>query len=48
MNLQEGKLPYNVLEKIIKKFTFSDSSMIKGPGIGIDCAVFENGNDYWL
>jgi hydrogenase maturation factor len=48
MILQEGKIPYSVLENIIKKFKFSDSTLIKGPGIGLDCAVFENGNNFLL
>jgi hydrogenase maturation factor len=44
----EGKLSYKQLEEIIKKFSFSDKTMIKGPGIGIDCTVFENGDNFIL
>jgi hydrogenase maturation factor len=44
--MEEGKLPYSKLVEIIKKFTFSDKSMLKGPGLGIDCAVFENCHNY--
>ena len=46
MIIDEGKLPYNILEKIIRRFSFSDNTMIKGPGIGLDCAVFDNGSDF--
>lgn len=46
MIIGEGKLPYSVLESVIKKFSFSDNTLIKGPGIGLDCAVFDNGNDF--
>ena len=44
--MEEGKLPYNILENIIKKFSFSDGTMVKGPGIGVDCSVFDNGNNF--
>jgi hydrogenase maturation factor len=46
MIIDEGKLPYNILENIIRRFSFSDNTMIKGPGIGLDCAVFDNGSDF--
>lgn len=46
MFMEEGKLPYNILENIIKKFSFSDGTIVKGPGIGVDCSVFDNGNNF--
>ncbi|MDY6821393.1 MAG: AIR synthase-related protein [Deferribacterota bacterium] len=44
--MEEGKLSYNILEKIIKTYSVQDASMVKGPGIGIDCSVFDNGRNY--
>lgn len=46
--MKEGKLPYNILEKFIDKYRIADKSMIVGPGIGIDCAVFDSGADFIL
>jgi hydrogenase maturation factor len=44
--MKEGKIPYGLLLKILDKYSVCDNTMIKGPGIGIDCAVFNNEDQY--
>jgi len=38
---KSGKLPSPFLEYLLKKYTSVDKNVIKGAGIGIDCAVFK-------
>ena len=45
MNLKPGKLPQDLLEKLLKKFYLSDS-VVLGPGVGIDSAVIDLGEKY--
>ncbi len=41
-----GKLPPDLLEKILQKAPLSDPRVILGPGTGLDCAVIDNGDHY--
>ena len=45
MNLKPGKLPQDLLEKLLKKFYLCDS-VVLGPGVGIDSAVIDLGEKY--
>jgi len=42
-----GKLPPDLLERIIVHAPISDDRVMLGPGIGLDCAVIDNG-ETWL
>ena len=42
-----GKLPPDLLERIIIHAPISDDRVLLGPGIGLDCAVIDNGES-WL
>jgi len=42
-----GKLPPDLLERIISNAPISDPRVLLGPGIGLDCAVIDNGES-WL
>ncbi len=42
-----GKLPPALLDSIIRHAPVSDPRVILGPGIGLDCAIIDNG-DKWL
>jgi len=49
--MQSGKLPFDLLEKVLKKYTLLDPSIIVGPEIGEDAAVIDLGNKskhYWV
>ncbi len=46
--LLPGKLPLHLLEKFLKRYTFRDSSVIIGPGIGIDATVIKFKGDYLI
>ena len=39
-----GKVPRDVLERLLAQTPSSDSRVLLGPGIGLDCAVVEVGN----
>lgn len=41
-----GKLPPNLLEKILQKIPQMDSNVILGPGTGMDCSVLDFGDQY--
>lgn len=41
--LPVGKLPHELLEKIIRSAPTSGSRVLLGPGVGLDCAVLEFG-----
>ncbi|MRR29972.1 AIR synthase [bacterium] len=42
--LPVGKLPHELLEKIIRSAPASGSRVLVGPGVGLDCAVLEFGD----
>ncbi|HWR65524.1 MAG TPA: AIR synthase family protein [Bellilinea sp.] len=42
--LPVGKLPYELLQKIIRSAPTSGSRVLLGPGVGLDCAVLEFGD----
>lgn len=42
--LPVGKLPHELLEKIIRSAPTSGSRVLLGPGVGMDCAVLEFGD----
>ena len=44
--MEEGKIDYELLEKMISRYGFRDKSVVIGPGIGIDCAVLDVGKEY--
>lgn len=43
-----GKLPLNILKRLLKQYTILDKSVIVGPDIGLDAAVIKFGNKYLL
>jgi hydrogenase maturation factor len=48
MFLLPGKLPNDLLEKLIEKYTFPNNSVIVGPSIGEDAAAIDIGDRYLL
>jgi len=44
--LSLGKLPPNLLEKILLKIPILDKKVIIGPGTGMDCSVIDFGDEY--
>lgn len=44
--LPTGKLPPDLLEKLIKKIPIFDKKVIVGPGTGLDCSVIDYGDQY--
>jgi hydrogenase maturation factor len=49
--MQSGKLPFNLLEEVLKKYSILDPSVILGPKIGEDAAVIDPGKEskhYWV
>jgi len=44
--MKEGKIPYDVLGKLIDQYSYSKKSMVIGPGIGVDCSVFDIGKKF--
>ncbi|MDP2967863.1 MAG: AIR synthase related protein, partial [Deltaproteobacteria bacterium] len=49
--LESGKLDIDLLEKVLKRYTLLDPSVIVGPEIGEDAAVVDLGKDidrYWV
>lgn len=49
--MQSGKLPFNFLEKVLKKYALLDPTVIIGPKIGEDAAVIDLGKEskhYWV
>lgn len=49
--MQPGKIPFDLLEKVLKKHTLLDPSVIVGPKIGEDAAVIDPGKEskhYWV
>lgn len=43
-----GKLPLNILKRLLEKYSVLDKSIVVGPNIGLDAAVIEFGNRYLL
>ena len=41
--MQEGKISYELLGNILREYSFKKKEMIVGPGIGVDCSVFDLG-----
>ncbi len=48
MFLPIGKLPSNILERLLNLYTLSDNSVVVGPSIGEDAAVIDIGDKYLL
>jgi Hydrogenase maturation factor len=44
--MEEGKIDYELLEKMISRYSFRDKSVVIGPNIGIDCTVLDAGKEY--
>lgn len=44
--LKTGKLPLDLLRSVINKLPVKHPRLVKGPGIGFDCAVVDNGANY--
>jgi len=42
--LQTGKLPPEILARILSAAPVNDERLLVGPGIGLDCAVIDNGS----
>jgi hydrogenase maturation factor len=43
-----GKLPPDFLASILAKAPIFDDRILLGPGIGLDCAVVDTGEQYWV
>lgn len=43
-----GKLPAGLLEHLLSKAPQHDPRVVLGPGIGLDCAVIDNGSNLWV
>lgn len=41
-----GKLPPDLLRKVLSSFTSTDQSVVQGPGIGLDSAIVDLGDRY--
>lgn len=46
--LPVGKLPPDLLRKIIEKTPSFDDRLVLGPGVGLDCGVVDMGDRYWI
>jgi len=46
--LPVGKLPVDLLRKLIGEILIEDSSVIVGPGVGMDCTVIDAGPKYMV
>jgi len=44
--LPTGKLPPELLEKMLNKIPILDKNVIVGPGTGLDCSVIDYGDQY--
>src|SRR5512147_1652541 len=42
-NLPVGKLPVDLLEKLLAEAPGKDPRVLQGPGVGLDCAVLDFG-----
>jgi len=41
-----GKLPPDLLKQVFQSFPIFDNRVVQGPGIGMDCAIIDNGANY--
>src|SRR3989304_10554623 len=48
VRLLPGKLPLRLLDRLLKRYTFKASSVVVGPGIGIDATVIKTTGDYLI
>ncbi|MEE9591806.1 MAG: AIR synthase family protein [Thermodesulfobacteriota bacterium] len=48
LRLLPGKLPLNILDRLLKRYTSPDSRVVIGPSIGIDAAVIRFGGSYLI
>jgi hydrogenase expression/formation protein HypE len=46
MSLPVGKIPHGLLNRLIEKVPLGDARVILGPGIGLDCAVLDFGDNF--
>ena len=46
MGLKAGKLPIELLKKVLKSAPVSDTSVILGPKVGEDSAIIDFGNRF--
>jgi len=49
--IQSGKLPFDLLQKVLNKYSITDPTVKLGPAIGEDAAVIDPGKDskhYWV
>jgi len=49
--MQSGKLPFHLLQKVLKKYSIIDPTVIVGPEIGEDAAVIDPGKEsknFWV
>lgn len=44
--MKEGKIEYGELGRIIERYSWGRRDMVIGPGIGVDCSVFDIGRRY--
>ena len=47
-NLPLGKLPAQLLEKVLSQIPIKDNAVFLGPGTGLDCAVIDIGDQYMV
>lgn len=48
MTLPVGKLPADLLAKLLARIPLNDPRVVLGPGIGLDCAIVEAGPVLWV
>ncbi|GMR04440.1 MAG: AIR synthase family protein [Thermodesulfobacteriota bacterium] len=46
--LSQGKLPANILKRLLKRYATESKSVVVGPAVGIDCAVIDFHGQYLL
>ncbi len=46
--LKAGKLPHNLLARLLRKFELSNPDILLGPGVGLDSAVIKMGDNEYL
>lgn len=44
--MKEGKIGYGELGRLIERYSWGRRDMVIGPGIGVDCSVFDMGRRY--
>lgn len=43
---REGKIPYDMLDKLIDQYSYGRKDMLIGPSTGVDCSVFDMGKKF--